>query len=88
VAGTGASVSPDGRYVGFARATGYTGQVQYPGGGSVALVLYDIVLHELATGIERIVGSNAISSDLVPPVLVWNDAATHLLVRWPLHPGL
>lgn len=78
---TGAELAPDGSMVAFARRVGETGTVQSPGIESASMTRYDILLVESATGTERVVAHDAISS--ATPSLQWNKAGTHLLVRWP-----
>lgn len=84
--GQGANVSPDGAKVALARVTGQTGPVTYPGGGAVSLNVFDIVIVDVGSGAETVVGSGAISDQ--PPLLAWNISSSHLLVEWPVHSGL
>jgi hypothetical protein len=84
--GQAANVSPDGTKVALARLTGQTGPVPYPGGGSVSLNVFDIVIVDVGSGDETVVGTDAISDQ--PPLLTWNTTSSHLLVEWPVHSGL
>jgi hypothetical protein len=83
---TGAAVAPDGSKIALARVTGATGRVDFPGGGSVSLPIYEVVLFDVEQRSETVVATDAISDQ--PPAFLWNDASTHLLVRWPAHSGL
>jgi hypothetical protein len=83
----GPTISPDGSMVALARKTGVTGPGEFPGGGSISLTIFDIVVVDVATGIERVVAQNALGQDLSLPLL-WNAAGTHILVRWPFVFGI
>jgi hypothetical protein len=85
--GAGAVVSPGGAYVALARKTGETGLARYPGGGSVSLNVYEIIVVDVATGVERVVAKDAIGSTHPPLAATWNDEGTHFLVNWPFAYG-
>jgi hypothetical protein len=82
---TGPSVSPDGRLVALTRKTGEAGLFEYPGGGSVNDPVYEVVIVDVATGAERVLAEGAVGD---PPPLIWNEAGTLLLLRWPFHYGI
>jgi hypothetical protein len=81
------TISPDGALVALARKTGMTGPVEYPGGGSVSMTVFDVVIVYVATGVERVVAKGALGSDLALPS-IWNAESTHILVRWPFWFGI
>jgi WD40 repeat protein len=84
--GRGATISPDGAKVAVARITGTTGLVSYPGGGSVSLNVFEIVVINVKSGAETVVASDAVSDQ--PPIITWNEGASHLIVEWPAFAGL
>jgi hypothetical protein len=73
----GGALSPNGQQVAAARVT-REGSGPVPG----QLSEYEVVLIDVASGQTRVLASGALSQFL-PPELIWNDASTHLLVRWP-----
>lgn len=81
--GFGAVIAPNGLHVALARVTGFTGEVEFLGGSSFSLPISEIVLFDVETGEETVVAEGAISDE--PPVLLWNETSTHLLIRWPFH---
>jgi hypothetical protein len=83
---TGAEFSPDGTKVALARNTGKTGPIQAPGYSAVSSNQFDIVLVDVATGAERVVAHGAVGEE--HPLISWNQAGTHVLVRWPASYGL
>jgi hypothetical protein len=81
IGGVGSVLSPAGRWVALSRKTGETGPARAPGVQANSFNRYDILLVGTATGAEQVVAREALSTN--PPVLRWNRASTHLLVRWP-----
>jgi hypothetical protein len=78
--------SPNGLRVAVARQRGEVGPVHGPQFSSLSLPRYDIDVVDITDGSVRTVVTGAIS--FIPPQMVWNEAGTHLLVRWPLAGGL
>ena len=83
----GAVVSPGGRYVALARKTGETGLAHFPGGGSVSMNRYEIVVVNVSTGTERVVAKDALGLTHPPLAGAWNAEGTHFLVSWPFSYG-
>lgn len=87
-----AAPSPDGSRVIAARKMGETGRAEAPGWSTAGFNVYDIVLVELETGEEKVVASGALSGSGIGPSgggapgFRWNDAGSHVLIRWPF-PG-
>jgi hypothetical protein len=81
----GAQPSPDGRSVAFARRTGTAGAIEGPG-LFPGLAIYEIAVYDVATGETTVVADGAIAGQF--PDIVWNDAGTHILIRWPNPFGL
>ena len=84
-AATGASPSPDGRLVAFARQSGVGGHIEGPH-LSAGMPVFEIAVYDVATGAMTVVAEGAIAGRF--PDIVWNDAATHILIRWPNPFGL
>jgi DNA-binding CsgD family transcriptional regulator len=80
--------NPDGSLVAVARVVGEIGGVVGPGFAAMSIARYSVVVVDTATSSERTVVAEAFSSELVPPLMVWNSAGTHLLVVWPMMEGL
>jgi hypothetical protein len=78
--------SPDGSQVILARRTGETGPVKSPVIEAVGMDTYDLIVVDVATGDERPLASGALGFG-VPPDVVWDDAGSYLLVRWPYYYG-
>ena len=70
-----AAWSPDATQIAYARVNGDLGDQRW-----------DIVLHDLATGRETVLGTR--TSRFEPPMSRWNDLGTHLLIQWPGPEGL
>jgi len=79
-------VSPDGSLVAVALDDGPTGPVYGPGFQAVSMDEYSVVLVPIAGGPMRVVVTGALSFGA--PLMLWNDAGTHLLVMWPYSVGL
>ena len=75
--GSDAALSADGRLVALARLT----RAAAPG-GPAQMNEYEVMLVEVATGSASVLATGARGA-LRAPELIWNDASTHLLVRWP-----
>lgn len=78
--------SLNGLRVAVARHRGEVGPVHGPQFSSLSLPRYDIDVVDVTDGTFRTVVTGAVS--FIPPQLLWNEAGTHLLVRWPLAGGL
>ena len=84
--GRGAVFSPDASQVAIAverelvRASYLGGQY----GGTMWLT--DIVIVDVTSGEVRTVAEGAVSDG--PPAITWNEAGTHILVRWPASYGI
>jgi hypothetical protein len=82
VGGSGAVLSPDGRYAAVGRT-----QNTVP---TNARKEYDVLLVDMATGAVRVVATGALSepgSPQLPPQFIWNARGTHVIVRWPFAGG-
>jgi hypothetical protein len=74
--GEGAVLSPAGDRVALARITKPASTTGFDRNHE-----YEVMVVDAATGATSVLGSGA--RGMMAPQLVWNEAATHLLVRWP-----
>jgi YD repeat-containing protein len=81
--GFGAVIAPDGSYVALVRLTGFTGEIEFPGGSATSLPVHEILLLDVESGDETVVVTDVYSDE--PPRLIWSEASTHLLYQWPFH---
>lgn len=86
--GAGGVVNADASFVAVARAVGVTGPARGPGFETVSLTRYSIELFDVASGASRTAIPEVLSWDYQAPVMIWNEAGTHLLVVAPSATGL
>ncbi len=80
-----ARLSPNGALIAIAREVGKTGSVHGPAFEAASSTKYEIDI-VVVGGKTRTVLTGLTSN--APPLMVWNAAGTHLLVLWPVSPGL
>ena len=77
-----AVLSPDASLVALARETGRTGPVSGPGfSTSEGLLTFEIIVFDRSTKEVTVVAEGV--ADHVFPAIIWNEAGTRLLIRWP-----
>lgn len=83
-----AAFSPDRTLVAFARETGRTGPITGPSDleSYNGLPTWQIAVFDRMTGETTVVAEDAAGGQF--PDLTWNEASTHLLIRWPNRFGL
>lgn len=86
--GVAGAVNRPGSTVAVARAAGTTGPAKGPGFEASSLTRYDIDLVDSGTGRVRAAFSGLLSWEHSAPLMIWNEAGTHLLVLAPATAGL